>query len=67
MFRSIIYRLLARIVYYPSQQALVLRVPIEDFKGVTLRSWTIQKGYLVVEMAGEPVPKPLEEFSCPRC
>lgn len=67
MFRSIIYRLLARIVYYPPQQTLVLRVPIDEFKDVTLRSWTIQKGYLVVEMAGEPVPKPLEEFTCPRC
>jgi len=67
MFRSIIYRLLARIVYYPPQQALVLRIPIEDFKDVTLRSWTIQKGYLVVEMTGEPAQKPLDEFNCRRC
>jgi hypothetical protein len=67
MFRSIIYRLLARIVYHPSQQSLVLRVPIEDFKDVALRSWTIQKGYLVVEMTGEPVQKPLDEFNCRRC
>lgn len=67
MFRSIIYRLLARIVYYPSQQTLILRIPVDDFKGVAVRSWSFEKDYLVIEMAGEPIPKPLDEFSCRNC
>jgi hypothetical protein len=67
MFRCIIYKLFARLEFFPSKKTLVLRLPIDDFKGVALRSWTIEKGYLVVEMAGEPLPKPLDEFSCRNC
>lgn len=67
MFRSIIYKLFARLEFSPSKKTLTLRLPIDDFKDVAVQSWAIQKGYLIVEMNGEPVPKPLEEFSCPRC
>lgn len=67
MFRSIIYKLFARLEFSPSKKTLTLRLPIDDFKDVTVQSWAIQKGYLIVEMNGEPVPKPLEEFSCRNC
>jgi hypothetical protein len=67
MIRSVIYKLFARLEFFPSKKTLTLRLPIDDFKGVTIQSWSIQKGYLLVEMTGEPIPKPLEEFNCRRC
>lgn len=67
MFRMVIYKLFARLEFFPSKKTLLLRLPIDDFKGVSIQSWSIQKGYLLVEMTGEPIPKPLEEFNCRRC
>jgi hypothetical protein len=57
----------ARLEFFPSKKTLLLRLPIDDFKGVTIQSWSVQNGYLLVEMSGEPIPKPLEEFNCRRC
>jgi hypothetical protein len=65
MYRMVIYKLFARIVW--TSNSLTLRIPIDDFKGVAIQSWSFQKGYLVIEMTGKPVPKPLEEFSCRNC
>ena len=67
MFRSIIYKLFARLEFSPSKKTLTLRIPIDNFKGVAVRSWSFEKDYLVIEMAGEPIPKPLDEFSCRNC
>lgn len=45
--------LFARLEFFPSKKTLTLRLPLFDYKGIAIKSWSIQKGYLVVEMAGE--------------
>jgi hypothetical protein len=67
MFQCVVYKLLARLVYYPYRQAVVLQIPVDEFKDIVIQSHSIQNGYLVIEMKGEPIPKPLEEISCTRC
>jgi hypothetical protein len=54
MLRPIIMELFARLEFFPSKKTLTLRLPLYDYKGVAIKSWSIQKGYLLVEMSAEP-------------
>ena len=67
MIRRVIMELFARLEFFPSKKTLTLRLPLFEYKNVAIQSWSIQKGYLLVEMTAEPIPKPLEEFNCRRC
>jgi hypothetical protein len=53
MLRPIIMELFARLEFFPSKKTLTLRLPLFDYKGIAIKSWSIQKGYLLVEMSAE--------------
>jgi hypothetical protein len=45
--------LFARLEFFPSKKTLMLRLPLFEYKNVAIQSWSIQNGYLLVEMAAE--------------
>jgi hypothetical protein len=53
MIRCVIMELFARLEFFPSKKTLTLRLPLFEYKNVTIQSWSIQKGYLLVEMSAE--------------
>jgi len=45
--------LFARLEFFPSKKTLTLRLPLFEYKGIAIKSWTVQNGYLLVEMSAE--------------
>jgi hypothetical protein len=53
MIRCVIMELFARLEFFPSKKTLTLRLPLFEYKSVAVKSWKMQDGYLLVEMAAE--------------
>jgi hypothetical protein len=53
MLRCVIMELFARLEFFPSKKTLTLRLPLFEYKSVAVKSWKMQDGYLLVEMAAE--------------
>jgi hypothetical protein len=69
MIRMVIHKLLARLEFFPSTKTLIARIPVHEYRGITIQKTYMdpKTGEVVVEMAANSRETKLDEFSCSRC
>jgi hypothetical protein len=69
MIRMVIHYLLGRLEFNPTKRLLTARIPVHEYRGITIQKTYIdpKTGEVVVEMAANSRETRLEEFSCRNC